>query len=178
MSGSRPRLSTVERQRWIRTPLSVSGRAKFPIVAIGASAGGLEACKKLLDALPERSGMAFVIVQHLDPSHDSLLVDLLAARTSMKVVQATDGMEIERERVCVIPPGVYLAVDEKGILRLSRPLERHGARLPFDFLLNSLAKTFGSNVVCVIMSGTGADGSLGLKAIKAKGGLVVAQDLG
>jgi hypothetical protein len=131
-----------------------------------------------LDALPERNGMAFVIVQHLDPSHDSLLVDLLAARTSMKVVQSTDGMEIERERVCVIPPGVYLAVDEKGILRLSRPLERHGARLPFDFLLNSLAKTFGSRVVCVIMSGTGADGSLGLKAIKAKGGLVVAQDLG
>ena len=162
----------------MRTPLSVSGRAKFPIVAIGASAGGLEACKKLLDALPERNGMAFVIVQHLDPSHDSLLVDLLAARTSMKVVQATDGMEIERERVCVIPPGVYLAVDEKGILRLSRPLERHGARLPFDFLLNSLAKTFGSRVVCVIMSGTGADGSLGLQAIKAKGGLVVAQDLG
>src|SRR5271156_5393949 len=157
MSGSRPRLSTVERPRWMRTPLSVSGRAKFPIVAIGASAGGLEACKKLLDALPERNGMAFVIVQHLDPSHDSLLVDLLAARTSMKVVQATDGMEIERERVCVIPPGVYLAVDEKEILRLSRPLERHGARLPFDFLLNSLAKTFGSRVVCVIMSGTGAE---------------------
>ena len=178
MSGSRPRLSTVERQRWIRTPLSVSGRANFPIVAIGASAGGLEACKKLLDALPERNGMAFVIVQHLDPSHDSMLVDLLAARTSMKVVQATDGMAIERERVYVIPPGVYLAVDEKGILRLSRPLERHGARLPFDFLLNSLAKTFGARVVCVVLSGTGADGSLGLKAVKAKGGLVVAQDLG
>src|SRR5271170_1267872 len=178
MSGSRPRLSTVERPRWMRTPLSVSGRAKFPIVAIGASAGGLEACKKLLDALPERNGMAFVIVQHLDPSHDSLLVDLLAARTSMKVVQATDGMEIERERVCVIPPGVYLAVDEKGILRLSRPLERHGARLPFDFLLNSLAKAFGPRVVCVVMSGTGADGSVGLGAIKAKGGLIVAQDPG
>src|SRR5277367_166591 len=178
MSRSRPRLSTVERPRWMRTPLSVSGRAKFPIVAIGASAGGLEACKKLLDALPERNGMAFVIVQHLDPSHDNLLVVLLAARRSTKVVQATDGMEIEREGVCVMQPGVYLAVDEKGILRLSRPLERHGARLPFDFLLNSLAKTFGSRVVCVIMSGTGADGSLGLKAITAKGGLVVAQDLG
>src|SRR5271170_211907 len=177
MSGRRPRLSTVERPRWMRTPLSVTGRAKFPIVAIGASAGGLEACKKLLDALPDGNGMAFVMVQHLDPSHDSLLVDLLATHTSMEVVQATDGMAIERERVCVIPPGVYLASDEKGALRLSRQLERHGARLPFDFLLNSLAKTFGSRVVCVIMSGTGADGSLGLQAIKAKGGLVVAQDL-
>jgi two-component system CheB/CheR fusion protein len=178
MSESRPRPSAQVRQRWIRAPVSVSGRAGFPIVAIGASAGGLGACKKLLAALPERNGMAFVIVQHLDPSHESLLVDLLAARTSMQVVQATDGMEIERERVCVIPPGVYLAVDEKGALRLSRPLERHGARLPFDFLLNSLAKTFGPRVVCVVMSGTGADGSVGLKAIKAKGGLVVAQDLG
>jgi len=102
MSGSRPRLSTAERSRWIRNPVSVSGRTNFTIVAIGASAGGLEACKKLLDALPERNDMAFVIVQHLDPSHDSLLVELLAAHTSMNVVQATDGMEIERERVCVI----------------------------------------------------------------------------
>jgi two-component system CheB/CheR fusion protein len=132
----------------------------------------------LLAALPERNGMAFVIVQHLDPSHDSLLVDLLAAHTSMNVAQATDGMEIERDRVFVIPPGVYLAVDEKGALRLSRPLERRGARLPFDFLLNSLAKTFGPRAVCVVMSGTGADGSVGLEAIKANGGLVVAQDLG
>jgi two-component system CheB/CheR fusion protein len=178
MSGSLPRPSTPERPRWIRAPLSVSGRANFPIVAIGASAGGLDACKMLLAALPERNGMAFVIVQHLDPSHDSLLVDLLAAHTSMNVVQATDGMEIERERVCIIPPGVYLAVDEKGALRLSRPPERRGARLPFDFLLNSLAKTFGPRAVCVVMSGTGADGSIGLEAIKAKGGLVVAQDLG
>ena len=166
-----------ERPRWVRPPLSVSGRANFPVVAIGASAGGLDACKMLLEALPERNGMAFVIVQHLDPSHDSLLVDLLAARTSMEVVQATDGMAVERERVCVIPPGVYLSADERGALRLSRPLERHGARLPFDFLLNSLAKTFGPRVVCVVMSGTGADGSVGLQAIKATGGLVVAQDL-
>jgi two-component system CheB/CheR fusion protein len=177
MSGS-PRSSTSERPRWISAPLTVSGRADFPIVAIGASAGGFDACKMLLEALPERNGMAFVIVQHLDPSHDSLLVDLLAAHTSMNVVQATDGMEIERDRVCVIPPGVYLAVDEKGALRLSRPPERHGARLPFDFLLNSLAKNFGPRAVCVVMSGTGADGSVGLEAVKAKGGLVVAQDLG
>ena len=148
------------------------------IVAIGVSAGGLEACKKLLDALPADNGMAFLIVQHLEPSHESLLVDLLSARTSMQVVQASEGMEIERERVHIIPPGAYLSVDGKGVLRLSRPPERHAARLPFDFLLNSLAKTFGRRVVCVVMSGTGADGSLGLKAVKAKGGLVLAQEAG
>jgi two-component system, chemotaxis family, CheB/CheR fusion protein len=173
-----PRSSAPERPGWIGAPLAVGGRTNFPIVAIGASAGGFDACKMLLAALPERNGMAFVIVQHLDPSHDSLLVDLLAAHTAMNVVQATDGMELERERVCVIPPGVYLAVDEKGALRLSRPVQRRGARLPFDFLLNSLAKTFGPRAVCVVMSGTGADGSVGLEAIKANGGLVVAQDLG
>jgi two-component system CheB/CheR fusion protein len=127
--------------------------------------------QKLLEARPDRNGIAFVIVPHLDPSHGSPLVDLLAAHTSMNVVQATDGMEIEREWVCVIPPGAYLAVDEKGMLRLSRPPERHGPRLPFDFLLNSLAKTFGPRAVCVIMSGTGANGSVGLEAIMANGGL-------
>ena len=146
-------------------------------MAIGASAGGLDACRKLLDALPSVNGMAFIIVQHLDPSHDSMMVDLLAGHTSMPVSLATDGMKIERERVYVIPPGVYLSVDDKGALRISKPEARHGARLPFDFLLNSLAREFGARTVCVVLSGTGADGSLGLKSVKAKGGLVIAQDM-
>src|SRR3984885_14875911 len=178
MSGSRPLSVKTKRPHWSRGPLKAGRRADFPIVAIGASAGGLEACKKLLDALPADNGMAFLIVQHLDPSHDSLLVDLLSAHTSMQVVQSTDGMAIERERVHIIPPGVYLSADGKGTLRLSRPLERHGARLPFDFLLNSLAGVFGARVVCVVLSGTGADGSEGLKAVKAKRGLVIAQEIG
>ena len=178
MSASRLQSTKTKSPRWIRGPLKVVNRADFPIVAIGASAGGLEACKKLLDALPADNGMAFLIVQHLDPSHDSLLVDLLSAHTSMQVVQATDGMAIERDRVHIIPPGVYLSADSKGVLRLSRPLERHGARLPFDFLLNSLASVFGARIVCVVLSGTGADGSEGLKAVKAKHGLVIAQEIG
>ena len=178
MSATRPQSPKAARPRWIRSPLSATNRADFPIVAIGASAGGLEACKRLLDALPADNGMAFLIVQHLDPSHDSLLVDLLSAHTSMQVVQATDGMAIERDHVHIIPPGVYLSVDDKGILRLSRPLERYGARLPFDFLLNSLAGVFGARVVCVVLSGTGADGSEGLKTVKAKHGLVIAQEIG
>ena len=132
-----------KRSRWITQPLSASKTEDFPVVAIGASAGGLDACRKLLDALPAVNGMAFIIVQHLDPSHDSMMVDLLAGHTSMPVLLAAEGMPIERERVYVIPPGVYLSVDDKGALRISKPQARHGARLPFDFLLNSLAREYG-----------------------------------
>src|SRR5271169_6125755 len=177
MPGSHPHHAKADRPRWLQRPLSASGRAEFPIVGIGASAGGLDACRKLLDALPAANGMAFIIVQHLDPSHDSMMVDLLAGHTLMPVLLATDGMRIELDRVYVIPPGVYLSADEKGALRLSKPQARHGARLPFDFLLNSLAREHGARTVCVVLSGTGADGSLGLKAVKESGGLVVAQEV-
>ena len=178
MPGSHPQYNKADRPRWLQSPLSASNRGDFPIVAIGASAGGLDACRKLLDALPAHNGMAFIIVQHLDPSHDSMMVDLLAGHTSMSVLLATDGMKIELERVYVIPPGVYLSVDQKGGLRLSKPQVRQGARLPFDFLLNSLGRDHGARSVCVVLSGTGADGSLGLKAVKESGGLVIAQDIG
>src|SRR6202789_1094579 len=178
MAGSLQHTVGAKRPRWISDLPSISGRAGFPIVAIGASAGGLDACRKLLDALPAHNGMAFIIVQHLDPSHESMMADLLAGHTSMPVLLAIDGMKIERERVYVIPPGVYLSVDEKGGLRLSKPQPRHGARLPFDFLLNSLAREYGARPVCVVLSGTGADGSLGLKTVKESGGLVIAQDIG
>jgi two-component system CheB/CheR fusion protein len=147
----------------------------FAIVGIGASAGGLDACRKLVDALPADSGMAFILVQHLDPTHESMMVDLLAGRTSMTVRQAADGMPIEQEHLYVIPPGTYLSVGN-GALHLSQPQARHGARLPFDFLLHSLAQECGARAVCVILSGTGADGSLGLKAVKENGGLVIAQN--
>src|SRR5271154_1918062 len=177
MPGSHPHHAKADRPHWLQTPLSASRRADFPIVAIGPSAGGLDGGRKLLDALPAHNGVAFIIVQHLDPSHDSMMVDLLAGHTSMPVLLATEGMKIERERVYVIPPGVYLSADEKGALRLSKPQARHGARLPFDFLLNSLAREHGARTVCVVLSGTGADGSLGLKAVKESGGLVIAQDI-
>ncbi len=118
--------------------------------------------------MPGVNGMAFIIVQHLDPGH---------GHTSMPVLLATDGMAIECESVYVIPPGVYLSADDKGALRLSKPQVRHGARLPFDFLLNSLAPEYGARVVCVVLSGTGADGSLGVRAVKDKGGFVIAQDI-
>jgi two-component system CheB/CheR fusion protein len=148
---------------------------QFPVVGIGASAGGLDACRKLLDALPAGNGMAFILVQHLDPTHESMMVDLLAGHTSMPVRQATDGTQIEREHLYVIPPGTYLGVGD-GALHLSPPQAPHGARLPFDFLLHSLAEEYGARAICVILSGTGADGSLGLRSVKDKCGLVIAQD--
>ena len=150
-------------------------RVDFPVVGLGASAGGLEAFKKFFDALPADSGMAFILIQHLDPTHESMMVDLLASHTSMKVLQATDGMRIERDHVYVIPPRAYLSIQD-GALQLSKPRERHGARMPFDFFLRSLAEQYGERAVCAILSGTGADGSLGLKAVKEKGGLVIVQD--
>jgi two-component system CheB/CheR fusion protein len=147
----------------------------FPVVGIGASAGGLEACRKLICALPANHGMAVILVQHLDPTHDSMLVDLLADHTTMNVQQATDGMPIERNHLYIIPPGAALSVSN-GALRLSPPTAKHGARLPIDFLLNSLASEYGPRAIAVILSGTGADGSSGLKAIRGKGGSVIVQD--
>ena len=147
----------------------------FPVVGIGASAGGLEAFRNFLDVLPAGIGMAFILVQHLDPTHASLLVDLLTSPTRLAVRQAADGMPIERDHLYIIPPGHYLAV-ERGLLRLSQPEARYGARLPFNFLLNSLASELGARAICIVLSGTGADGSLGLKAVKDDGGLVIAQD--
>ena len=151
------------------------GSVDFPVVGLGASAGGLDAFKKFFDALPANCGMAFVLIQHLDPKHQSMMVDLLTGHTPMKVLQATDGMQLERDHVYLIPPGAYLAI-EGGTLRLSKPRERHGARMPFDFFLRSLAEECGERAICAILSGTGTDGSLGLKAVKEKGGLVIVQD--
>ncbi len=159
-----------EPAHWPEDPSAV-----FPVVGIGASAGGLDACKKLVTALPAETGMAFILIQHLDPTHQSMMVDLLAGHTAMTVSQAADGMPIEREHLYVIPPGTYLSVVD-GVLRLSPPQARHGARLPFDFLLHSLASDRGASAICVVLSGSGADGSLGLKSIRQQHGLVIAQD--
>ena len=179
MTGRRPRQAGAARPRPRRrlsqrlgSPL---GAESFPVVGLGASAGGLDACRRLLDVLPAGTGMAFILIQHLDPTHASMMVDLLAGHTPLKVQQAADGMPIAPEHVYLIPPGAYLSI-RGGALRLSEPRERHGARLPFDFFLRSLAEELGERAICVILSGTGSDGSLGLKAVKEQGGLVIAQD--
>ena len=181
MPASRPHQAKAADWRSNRRSRTLSSSPREPgeflVVAIGASAGGLDACRKLVGALPASNGMAFILVQHLDPTHESMMVDLLTGHTSMQVSQATDGMPLERDHLYVIPPGTYLSV-VNGSLHLSQPQARHGARLPFDFLLHSVAEECGARAICVILSGTGSDGSLGLKAVKDKGGLVIAQNPG
>src|SRR5690348_3381010 len=168
-----PRLAQSQRAPQKRN--IATGDASFPVVAIGASAGGLDAFRILLSALPAESGMAFILIQHLDPSHASMMVDLLARHTTMSVLEARDNMRLEPDHVYIIAPGRYLAVRD-GALRLSSPGASQAVRMPFDVLLQSLAEEFGERAVCIILSGTGTDGSTGARAINEVGGLVVAQD--
>jgi len=156
-------------------PAPLPAGLDFCVVGVGASAGGLEACRRFLGCVPASPGMAFILVQHLDPTHDSMMADLLTDATTMPVVQAKDGMAVAANHVYLIPPGFFLAIAQ-GRLSLSVPLARHGARLPFDFLLQSLAAAGGANAACVVLSGGGADGAIGVQAIKAAGGLVIAQE--
>jgi two-component system CheB/CheR fusion protein len=144
------------------------------VVAIGASAGGLDAFRTLVKTLPADGEMAFILVQHLDPSHDSLLVELLAGWTAMPVQEVKQGMRIEAGRVYVIAPGAYLALTAGAFQTSEPPAPR--VRLPFDFLLRSLAESCGERAVCIVLSGTGADGTLGLRAVSQAGGFVIVQD--
>ena len=148
---------------------------RLMVVGIGTSAGGLDAAIRLLEALPRETGMAFILIQHLDPTQKSMMVELLVRHSAMTILQAADGMPVQADHLYVIPPGVYLSVAADG-LHLSTPPERHGARLPFDFLLQSMAETYGARSACVVLSGTGGDGSAGLLAIKIAGGLVLVQE--
>ncbi len=148
---------------------------KLPVIAIGASSGGLEASSALLKSLPRDLQSALILILHLDPSHDSMMVELLARHTTLNVVQATDGAALEAGSVYVIPPGVFLTVAGQK-LHLSAPSGGKAVRMPFDVLLRSLAKDMGANSGCIILSGTGTDGSLGIADIHAAGGLVIAQD--
>ena len=147
----------------------------FLIVGIGASAGGLEAFTMLLKNLPPHTGMAFVLVQHLAPTKDSILAELLAKATSMPVREVEDGMTVEPDHVYVIPPNTALAVFH-GVLRLLPRGETPAQHMPVDSFFRSLAEDQGQNAIGIILSGTGSDGSLGVQAIKAEGGIVLAQD--
>ncbi|QYE33441.1 MULTISPECIES: chemotaxis protein CheB [Sphingosinicellaceae] len=152
-----------------------SSNALCPIVAIGASAGGLEACRLLLDVLAPDTGCAFIIVQHLDPLHDSLLVELLARHTAMPVDEARHDTSIEPNHVYVIAPGTTLTV-ANGHLHTGPPETAKGIRQLIDDLLRSLAFGDATHVTAIILSGTGSDGSVGLAALHAAGGRVLAQD--
>ncbi len=152
-----------------------TSRPPFPVVGIGASAGGLEACTALLKALPVNPGMAFVVVQHLDPHHESILHKLLSRTTEMPVIQVEDGMVLERDHVYVIPPNKDIAVRERTLRLLSRR-RTAGRHLPINRFLVSLAEDQKSAAIGVILSGTASDGTVGLQAIKSEGGVAFAQD--
>ena len=146
----------------------------FPVVAIGASAGGLEALKRFFSAMPAQSGLGFVVIPHLDPTHVSHLPELLRRHTPMPVEQAHDGALVEAEHVHIIPPNALLTI-EGGVLHLGAAVARPGIPRPIDGFLRSLAEYQQERAICIILSGTGSDGTLGLKAIKAEGGLVMVQ---
>jgi two-component system, chemotaxis family, CheB/CheR fusion protein len=146
------------------------------IVGIGASAGGLEALTRLLQSLPADTGMAFVIVQHLDPAHDSALAQILSKSTSLPTVEVTDGLTTAPDHVYVIPPNANLSVS-RGVLKLEpRDTTARGATRSIDGFFESLAEDQQERVAGVILSGTASDGTLGLEAIKAEGGITFAQD--
>jgi two-component system, chemotaxis family, CheB/CheR fusion protein len=176
-----------------RKPVKKAGRAKprgakpvaaerlddenFPVVGIGASAGGLEAFTKLLQNLPANTGMAFVLIQHLDPKHESILASLLARASSMPVHEAGNNMQVEPNCVYVIPPKVNLTLDGSTLHLTARlgPREHH---LPVDHFFESLARSRKHRAIGVILSGTASDGTAGLRQIKTEGGITFAQDQG
>lgn len=151
-----------------------SNELGFQIVALGASAGGLEAFEYFFKTMPPNTGMAFILIAHLDPTHISLLPELIQKRTKMQVHKINDGTRVEPNHVYVIPPNKELRI-LNGTLQLMKLAQPHGTNLPIDAFFHSLASDQGANATCIILSGTGTDGTLGLKTIKDKAGLVMVQ---
>lgn len=154
---------------------SKSDENDFPIVGIGASAGGLEAFEQFFTNMPFNSGMAFVLIQHLDPAHKSILTELIGRFTKMKVLEVQDGMLVEPNSVYVIPPNRYMAILHRK-LHLLQPTEMPGPRVPIDFFFRSLAKDLRDKAIAIVLSGTGTEGALGIRAIKGEGGMAMVQD--
>ena len=143
------------------------------VAGLCASAGGLDAFKRFFSAMPKDSNIAFVLLPHLDPSHESLMVELIGRHTPMPVVEAAEGMPVQGNHVFVLPPNKYMTI-AKGLLHLTGPMDRRATS--FDVFLRSLAEDQQERAICIILSGTGAHGSLGLKAVKASGGMAMVQD--
>jgi two-component system CheB/CheR fusion protein len=147
----------------------------FPVVAIGASAGGLEAFKEFFLALPVDTGMAFVLIQHLDPNHESMLTEIIAKATKMPVEEVKSGVAIRPDRVYVIPPNAQMALAGDAF-QLSPRSKTPGQHLAVNFFMHSLAQERKSGAIGIVLSGTGADGTAGMEDIKAEGGITFAQD--
>ena len=149
-----------------------AGGGVVGIVGIGASAGGLEAFEQFFARVPVSSGLAFIVVQHLDPTQKAMLAELLQRVTSLVVREASEAMRVEANHVYVIPPNAELSLAQ-GLLHVMPPTEPRGMRLPVNVLFSSLARDQGASAIGVVLSGMGSDGTLGLQALKAVGGLTV-----
>jgi two-component system CheB/CheR fusion protein len=147
----------------------------LPIVGIGASAGGLEAFEQFFSNMPPDSGIAFVLIPHLDPTHASMMTELLRRVTKMDVTEAKDGMKVKPDHVYVIPPNKEMFIFH-GTLNLEAPKMARGLRMPIDAFFRSLAEDQGETAIGIILSGTGMDGTLGIRAIHGAGGIVMAQE--
>lgn len=147
----------------------------LPVVGIGASAGGLEAFEQFFTNMPSNSGMAFVLIQHLDPTHKSILSELVKRYTSMNVMEVENAMPLEADTVFVIPPNRYMVIFN-GKLHLLEPIEVPGLRTPIDYFFRSLAEDQKERAICIVLSGTGTEGALGLRAVKGEGGMAMVQD--
>ena len=159
-----------------QNPVRENDSKSFTIVGIGASAGGLEAFEQFFRHMPADSGMAFILVSHLDPTHKSILGDLLTRYTTMDIFQAEDGLVVKPNCVYLIPPNKDMSILH-GSLQLFEPAKSQGIRHPIDFFFRSLAEDRGEKAIGIVLSGTGTEGALGLKAIKGEGGLVLAQEV-
>jgi len=150
--------------------------AAFDVVALAASAGGLQALIRVLNGLPRDFGAATVIVQHLDPRHRSLIADIFGRRTALKVKEAEEGDQLSPGMVFTAPPNRHLLVNPDGSVSLSQSELVHFVRPSADLLFESVAASYKDRVIAVVLSGTGADGSMGVRAIKKMGGTIIAQD--
>src|SRR5215472_15826043 len=148
--------------------------ASFPIAGIGASAGGLEALEELFDNMPADTGMAFVVVTHQHPGHTSMVPELLRRKTAMDVIEATEGAKVQPNHVYVGPPGGQIAIVDGKLHRMETE-KKEAPRLPIDYFFRSLASDQRERAICIILSGTGTDGTLGMKAIKGESGMAMVQ---
>jgi two-component system CheB/CheR fusion protein len=164
----------VNQQRQVSSARGPPIAGSCPVVGIGASAGGLEACKAFLDAMPSDSGMAFVLVLHLDPTRESMMASLLGKRTPMPVVEVQHGVSLQANHVYVIAPNTYITIRDGDVFH-EPAVKRRGISTPIDHFFRSLAEARGERAIGIVLSGTGSDGAAGLKDIKAAGGMAMVQ---
>jgi two-component system CheB/CheR fusion protein len=168
-----PKRSPISKEK--RAADKPSFHASFYVVGLGASAGGLDALERFFENMPGTTGMAFVVVSHLDPHHESILPELIQRSSKMRIFQAEDGMRVEPNHVYVAPANRDIAMLH-GTIQLLEPLEAHGFRLPINFFFKSLSADAGAKAICVVLSGMASDGTAGLRAVKSELGMVMVQD--